>query len=73
MNRDIFKLESKPRRSENEEQLLRIAKRDKEVHLKRAEDARYLYHRKRNKASSERYMSQGYLSMIIDGAGAQAR
>ena len=46
--------------------------RHMEEHQKRARESRRLYHMRRNKATKEENVANGYLSMIIDGAGAQA-
>ena len=43
-----------------------------EEHRGRARLARRAYHRRRNKACKEENLKRGYLSMVIDGAGAQA-
>ena len=51
---------------------MKLVYRHMEEHQKRARESRRLYHMRRNKATKEENVANGYLSMIIDGAGAQA-
>ena len=51
---------------------MKLVYRHMEEHQKRARESRRLYHMRRNKAAKEENVANGYLSMIIDGAGAQA-
>ena len=42
------------------------------THRVRARTSRHMYYYRRAKASTEKNARRGYLSMVIDGAGAQA-
>ena len=64
--------ETDPRERNKKEEAKKIAIRHREEHLHRAATSRKFYHNRRHKASREEYVKRGYLSMMIDGAGAQA-
>lgn len=51
---------------------LKYAQRMLEEHRARALKARSMYYQRRSKAATEQYIKKGYLSIIIDGAGAAA-
>jgi len=51
---------------------LKLAVKHLDEHRARAGRSRDGYRRRRGKATKEEYIRRGYLSMIVDGAGAQA-
>ncbi len=54
------------------EHKLKYAQRMLEEHRARATRSRNMYYQRRSKAASAQYCKKGYLSLIIDGAGAAA-
>jgi len=58
-------------RVHKEEELKKAEARVRE-HRGRAKEARRCYYRRRGKAVQPEYVAKGYLSLAIDGAGAQA-
>lgn len=68
LQRDIQKY-----KKEGEGKKQKLAQKDYDNHMSRAAASREKYRRRRDKARLQINKDRGYVSMIIDGAGAQAR
>lgn len=73
LDREIKRLKKIPNPTEDEEKLRIQTQRDLQLHLDRASRARKKYWATRAKAIQPDNAQRGDISMIIDGAGAQAR
>lgn len=78
LNREVYRRKQDFKHSTNDEErkdkenALKEAQSQIFEHLKRSAESRLGYYRRRGKAVEKEYISRGYLSLAIDGAGAQA-
>ena len=78
LNREVYRRKKDFKHSTNDEErkdkenALKEAQSQIFEHLKRSAESRLGYYRRRGKAVEKAYISRGYLSLAIDGAGAQA-
>ena len=78
LNREVFRRKQDFKHSTTEEGRKDLEKALKEAqsqiseHLMRSTESRLGYYRRRGEAVEKEYIKRGYLSLAIDGAGAQA-
>jgi predicted YcjX-like family ATPase len=78
LNRDVFRRKKDFKHITTEVERINAEKALKEAesqileHLMRSTESRLGYYRRRGKATAKEYIRRGYLSLAIDGAGAQA-